>query len=231
MVLFFSAGVHAEKVKLATGEWIPYTSAALEDYGEFTRLVSIVLNEMGVEPEYLFYPWRRCYDSVVKGRVWAAFPYSFTEERAGEVWYTDVLHYSTTVLFYFQKPGEIKQFTYNDIADLKNYRMGGVPGYFYEETFREAGLEVDYASKEISAMEKLKLGRIDLLPLNDAVGWNLIRNHFPDEADCFKSLPQPLSRNALHLIVTKNHPQSEQRLKRFNEALKRCRDKGLIKTK
>ena len=230
LLLFSAGGAHAEKVLMATGEWTPYTSADMPDYGEFTRLVSIVFKEMGEEPEYLFYPWRRCYDSVVKGRIWAAFPYSYTDERAKEVWFTDSLRYSTTVLFYYEPPGETKQFTFNNIEDLKSYRMGGVTGYFYEEIFRNAGVEVDYVSKEINGMEKLILGRIDLFTLNDAVGWNLIKENFSDKARYFKALPHPLSRNGLHLIVTKNSPESGQRFKRFNEALKRCRQKGLIKS-
>ena len=94
--LVLGAGLRAEAIKLATGEWAPYTSAALADYGFFTEIVSEVFAKMNVDVEYVFYPWRRCYDAVVKNLVWAAFPYSFTAERAKEVIYSDTIAYSTS---------------------------------------------------------------------------------------------------------------------------------------
>jgi polar amino acid transport system substrate-binding protein len=220
--------IHAETVTMATGEWIPFTSANLNNYGKFTELVSIVLKEMQMEVEYRFYPWPRCYDAVIKGRVWAAFPYSHTEERAEKVMFTDALSCSRTVFFYYEKDKAAKEYQFRGIEDLRKFKIGGVAGYFYEELFRKAGLEVDYANKEISGLEKLKLGRIDLMPLNDLVGWHLIQTHFPDDAGKFKTLEKPLSVNTLHLIVSKGHPHSEELLVRFNAALKRCIEKGLI---
>lgn len=57
LVIVFNCPVsYAEKVILATGEWVPYTSANMDNHGEFTKLVHIVLKAMGVEPEYRFYP-------------------------------------------------------------------------------------------------------------------------------------------------------------------------------
>jgi polar amino acid transport system substrate-binding protein len=220
---------NAQSLKIATSEWIPFTSASLVHYGEFTNRVTIVLKEMGVEPDYLFYPWGRCFDSVEKGRVWAAFPYSYTLERAKKVWYSDMLSCSKTVFFYYDGEGTTREYHFERLEDLKAYRIGGVTGYFYEELFRKIGLSVDYVNKEINAMEKLKLGRIDLMPVNERVGWSLIKTHFPDDTHKFKTLDNPLSISPLRLIVSKDYPESKELLDRFNKALKRCIQKGLIK--
>lgn len=229
LILFNIPAIHAETVTLATGEWIPFTSARLDNYGNFTEIVSIVMKEMGKEPEFRFYPWPRCYDSVVKGRIWAAFPYSYTEERAKQVIYSDALSCSKTVFFYYETDSSEKQYRFERLEDLKKYKIGGVSGYFYEASFQKAGLDVDYANKEISGLEKLKLGRVELMPLNELVGRHLIRTHFPGGADKFKTLPKPLSISPLHLIVSKVYPDSGELLKRFNAALNRCREKGLIR--
>ena len=226
--LFHTPVTKAETVAMATGEWIPFTSASLENYGKFTELVSIVIKEMGFEPKYRFYPWPRCYDSVKKGRLWAAFPYSYTQERAEEVMYSDALSCSKTVFFYYEKETDKKQIQFNRLEDLKKYKIGGVSGYFYQKPFQAAGLEVDYVNKEISGLEKLKLGRIDLMPLNELVGRHLIENHFPDDAHKFKTLPKPLSIEPLHLIVSKTYPNSKELLERFNTVLKRYSEKGLV---
>ncbi len=219
----------AENIVIATGEWSPFTSESLENYGELTKRVTIVFNEMGIEPAYVFYPWRRCFDSVIKGRVWGAFPYSYTQERAKNVWYTDVLSCSKTVFFYYEIENKPAQYQFDSLEDLKSYKLGGVTGYFYEESFKEAGLRVDYVSKEISAIEKLKMGRIDLMPVNELVGWNLIKTHFPQDIHRFNTLAKPLNIVPLHMIVSKDYPGSKKLFDRFNEALERSMEKGLIK--
>jgi polar amino acid transport system substrate-binding protein len=230
IILLLSLSVsNAQNISVATGEWIPFTSASMENYGEFTKRVTIVFNEMGIEPDYFFYPWRRCFDAVIKGRVWAAFPYSYTEDRAAKVWFSDMLSCSRTVFFYYRRENSLRKYNFNNMADLKAYKIGGVTGYFYEETFKDANLEVDYVNKEIYAMEKLKMGRIDLLPVNELVGWNLIRTHFPDDAYNFKTLNRPLNEKPLRLIVSKDYPESKKLFDRFNQALQRCIEKGLIK--
>ncbi|MGD9368270.1 MAG: transporter substrate-binding domain-containing protein [Desulfobacteraceae bacterium] len=228
-VVLGASSSNAQNLTMATGEWIPFTSASMAHFGEFTKSVTIVLNEMGAEPDYRFYPWGRCFDSVEKGRVWAAFPYSYTVERAKKVWYSDKLSCSKTVFFYYNGEGPPREYHFERLEDLKPYRIGGVTGYFYEESFKNAGLLVDYVNKEINAMEKLKMGRIDLMPVNERVGWRLIKTHFPDDAHKFKTLAKPLDVTHLRLIVSKDYPGSKNLLQRFNNALQRCIHKGLIK--
>ena len=230
LFLFFHTPVtNAETIEMATGEWIPFTSASMENYGNLTELVSVVIKEMGFKTTYRFYPWPRCYDSVEKGRLWAAFPYSYTQERAKEVMYSDAISCSKTVFFYYDRESDTTRVQFNRLEDLKNYKIGGVSGYFYEMAFQKAGLTVDYVNKEAYGLEKLKLGRIDFMPLNELVGRHLIINNFPNDADKFKTLPKPLSIEPLYLIVSKTYPNSKQLLDRFNTVLKRCREKGLVK--
>jgi len=231
VLLSLSSMARAEPpLVMATGEWRPYTSSTMEGYGEFTRRVSAVVEEMGRKAEYRFYPWARCYDAVVKGRVWAAFPYARSEERAREVWYSKPLSLSRTLFFYYDPPGDPKRFEVEALSDLKRYRVGGVTGYFYEEMFREAGLDIDYANKEVQGMEKLRRGRIDLMPVNEHVGRELVREHFPEDADRFKTLDHVLSVNDLSLIVSRSYPGSKQLLRAFDAALERCKEKGTIQS-
>ena len=228
MVLFIVPLARAQSIPLATGEWIPYSSKTLSNHGDFTAQVTIVFNEMGLQPEYHFYPWGRCFDSVEKGRVWAAFPYSYTEERAKKVWFSEALSCSKTVFFYYSADDNSRQYRYNVLEDLKPYRIGGVTGYYYVPLFKKAGLTIDYVNKEIYAMEKLRLGRIDLMPVNELVGRHLIKNHFPDCIDKFKTLDKPLTINPLQLIVSRDYPGSKELLYQFNQALRKCIEKGLI---
>lgn len=215
------AALRGEELVAATGEWAPYVSEHLENKGFMTQILSDAFEAMGVEVRFVFYPWRRCYESVVANRVWAAFPYSWTEERADEVMFSDVVSYSITRFFVYG-PSAIK--TYDSPAALKPYTVGGVIGYFYEADFKRRGLTVDYAPREISAVEKLIQGRTDLLPLNELVGWRLIRQRFPDRMDQFRVLEPPYSKDDLHLIVSKTYPGGKDLLDRFNRALRTVKD-------
>ena len=229
VLLFFSTiPAYGNPVIMATGEWIPYTSETLEDHGEFTHRVTRVFQEMGIEPDYRFYPWRRCFDSVVKGRAWAAFPYAYTPERADKVMYSDPISCSRTLFFYYDAVGDREVPVFRQLSDLKPYRLGGITGYYYEETFKKAGLTVEYVNKEIYGIEKLIRGRIDLMPVNERVAWHLIHTHFPQYADNFKFIFPPLTENLLYLIVSKAYPRGIELLKEFNAALKTCVEKKYI---
>jgi polar amino acid transport system substrate-binding protein len=39
-------------------------------------------------------------------------------------------------------------YEYETLEDLRPYKLGGVIGYFYEDLFNKAGLEVDYVPKK-----------------------------------------------------------------------------------
>ena len=215
-----SAYVRAEKLTLATGEWTPYSSETLEGYGFITEIVTEVMVEMGLTPKYEFHSWTRCYSLVKRGRVWAAFPYSYTAERAQDVLFSDTIGESTTKFFYYNKE---QPYPYERLEDLRPYKLAGVKGYFYEQDFQENGLDVSYTSDELSALKRLAAGRVDLMPMNELVGWALIQKHFPAEAEKFGTLEKAYDTNELKLIVSKEFPEGQELLQQFNEALQRVK--------
>ncbi len=82
--------------------------------------------------------------------------------------FSDTIAYSTSKFFFYSKNRPRDSYHYETLEDLRAYKLGGIIGYFYEEIFSEAGLDVDYVTKEQQAIEKLKRGRIELLPLRRA---------------------------------------------------------------
>ena len=204
---------------VATGEWPPYTSDNMNNKGFVTEILTEVFKQMNIQPTLKFYPWRRCYEYVLRDKVWAAFPYSYTEERSKEVLFSDDIAFSTTQFFYYSKTNEKPSFVFNKLEDLRQYKLGGVIGYYYEEQFKNAQLNVDYVSKESIALEKLYLGRVQLLPLNVMVGWELIKKTFPNNVNNFGMLEKPLDRKSLKLIVNKANKESVELLSLFNYQL------------
>jgi len=220
IIMFANVVFASEKLVVVTGEWPPYTSKSMDNKGFASEIVTNVVRMMNMEIEIKFYPWRRCYKYVLWDKAWAAYPYSYTEERAKKVAFSDDVAFSTTKFFYCTKNGKNPNFVYNELTDLRQYKLGGVIGYYYEEQFKKEKLNVDFVAKEEMALEKLFLGRIQLLPLNEMVGWELIRKTFPYNVDTFGSLKKPLDRKSMQLIVNKNNQKSMDLLKMFNNQLK-----------
>ena len=210
---------------MTTGEWAPYTSETLEGYGFFTEIVTAIFDEMGRTPQYEFYPWQRAEQAVQDGEAWAAFPYSYSEERALTFAFSDAVANSTTVFFYY-KP-HMEAVKWEELADLKPYTIGGVLGYFYEGTFKEAGLTTDYTSSEELAIKKLQAGRVDLLPMTPLVAWPQIKTLFPDEVENFGTLEKPLAETTLCLMIQKDNQESVLLLEQFNAALQAIKEKGV----
>lgn len=220
MILFCApAGGEAgeEPLLVATGEWPPYTSETMENQGIATEIVRRAFQEMGVTIDLVFYPWARCYEAVRTGKVWGAFPYARTEERAGAVDFSNVLLYSTAKLFYFDHPP--KDLRFKSPADLAPFRIGGVRGFYPESLLKKAGIQADYAPKPRNGFEKLMLGRSDLFVSNELAGWHLIHSSFPRRAHRFGTVSRPLDRNGLRMIVSRQHPKGGALLQAFNTSL------------
>lgn len=211
-----------DPIRIAAGEWPPYTSETIENFGVAAEIVTRAFEEMGVTVELVFYPWARCYESVRSGKVWGAFPFARTAERAEAVDFSDTILYSASRLFYFDKPPRGLRFT--TAADLAPFRIGGVGGYYYESLLDAAGIEGDYAPKPRNGLEKLMRGRTDLFIANELAGWYLIRRTFPENAHRFGTLPQPLDRHGLRMIVPRQRSGAGPSLAAFNAALASVKD-------
>ncbi|MCP4111484.1 MAG: amino acid ABC transporter substrate-binding protein [Desulfobacteraceae bacterium] len=216
------------KVKLATGEYTPYASAHMKDYGLVAEIITETFKEMGLEHEYFFYPWKRCELLVKHGKIWATFPYGYTEERTKKIFFSDVLLVTSTKFFYYKKHQKNK-ISWNTIEDLKPYKIGGVLGYYYEKEFKRSGINVDYAPSEKLTLKKLVYGRVYLFPADVAVAWNLIKKHFPREIDNFGMLEKPHETSGNYLMVSKTYPNTQELLQKFNAALKKIKDRGVVK--
>ncbi len=230
-ICFSPINVHSEDLQLTlvTGEWQPYTSKEMTNHGQFTEIISAVFKEMGVSPQYRFYPWRRCFMNVKHGEVFGGFPYSITEERKKDVFYSESIIPSLNLLFY-RIDKFPHGFAYDRLEDLKTYRLGGVIGYFYEEMFKQANLTVSYFAKEENMLKFLYHKSIDFMPMNEQVGWHLIRKQYPQEIQKFTTVSKPLRLQGLHLIVSKKYPDAEKLLKQFNAALYTVKNTPLYKS-
>lgn len=224
---FISTSTAETKLIIATGELPPYVSEQPEN-SFLTDLFSAVAEKMGVKFEFQFMPWKRCEKYVEELTAWAAIPYVPSPERTQKFDFSDPLYSKQTKFFYYSPNRTKKNIVYTELSDLKKYRIGGINGYFYQKMFLDAGLNVEYVTQEEQNLKKLQSGRVDLAPALETAGWYMISKLFPpEEAEKFFTLEKPLDVGANYLMMSKQYPDAQNLMAKFNTALKTIKDSGV----
>ncbi|MBP2636701.1 MAG: uncharacterized protein H6Q72_2608 [Firmicutes bacterium] len=221
----------SKKLLLVTGEYAPYTSARLSGHGVFTEIVEAALKEMGVEYEIRFYPWARCEEMVLSGQAWAAFPYGMSEKIAQNYLVSSAVYPSRHTFFYLRDNDKFDAKTQNftDIADFKDYVVGGANGYWYgtkEGLINKGILRVVWADDIYGLVRMLYNKRIDVFIEDELVGWEVIKKIYPGEEDKFATLHHAAKTSQYNLIISSTYPKSEELLDQFNAALSRMKKRG-----
>lgn len=230
LLLALAADCCAEglKVDFATGEWPPFTSSKLQDFGKATALVSAICKRAGIEPVYHFYPWRRAEMMVLKGRMFAAFPYAVSEERKRSYDFSDILFYGLNVVVYHaDNPRIPPSFGFEIAADLEGYRIGGISGSFLARSLEKVGIKYQPTTSIDQSIHKLRAGRLDFCIDDSVVIADAIRRLYPDEVDKFIILPKTFgAKNPTALLVSRSYPGAKDLLQRFNQALAEMKESG-----
>lgn len=225
-----------ERLPLATGEWPPYTSTQMEGYGIVTEITTAVVIEMGMTPDYKFVPWKRAEHMVKNGDAFAAFPYAITPARIKNFSFSDRVLINPNGRFFYRKarfdiPKDAKQ-----LSDLKSYKFGSLAGEASIATLEEAGIRLELVSKDSQNIMRLHAGRVDLILMDELLGWYLIRKLYPNEQHLFTTLDitfeEMINQSGnpnwdSYLMVSPEYPNAKALTKRFNNALKRIKENGV----
>jgi len=186
-----------------------------------------VAKEMGVTFKYKFLPWKRCEYAVKNNEAWGAIPYIETEERNKQFNFSIPIYKSHIKFFYYSSERHSQQIPFSKLADLKGLRIGGILGYYYIKTFTDAGLEVELVPDEEQNLMRLATGRVNLIAMNETTGWYLINKNFSaEQVKNFGTLDRSLSFHDASLMTSKNYPNTQEILKRFNSALLKIKENG-----
>lgn len=210
---------------IVTGE-IPPAVSQKADQSFLTAVFQVVGQEMGMDFEFRFLPWKRCEAAVDALEAWGAIPYVPTPDRRKKYAFSDRLYNSASKLFGCSVDGSENLTAYSVLSELKTYRIGGVRGYWYERLFRDSGIELHLVTDEGQNIQKLYWERIDLAPFDETAGWYMINKLFPKERDRFFTLMPALSTKDSFLMTSKRYPGTFLLLARFNAALNKVKENG-----
>jgi polar amino acid transport system substrate-binding protein len=225
MLALAAARVRAEDITLTNGEWRPYQSEDLPHYGVLSRIVSEAFALEGVTVHYKFRPWPRALAEAERGAVHGSIVWSKGapgSSRNRNFHFSDVVYEGKSVFFHRKDFA----FHWTSVADLPQYRVGGVAGYEYRfEQF--PGMRIDRAPNDELCMRKLLAGRFDVFPSSLDVGMYILRTRFsPEDAARITSNPGAYNTTLYHLILPRSRADSSRYLDLFNKGLKRLKDSG-----
>jgi len=215
-------------VIFAIGEWAPYTSQHLPGYGVAAELVSAITAASNITPEYNFYPWIRAEVHVREGDAFATFPYVITDGRQRIYNISDVLFHGIHKFSYYVEAGDSPlTIDYEDIEDLREYRIGVMNGSYFQEQLDKLAIPYETSTTVDQSVHKLKLGRIDFYLDSPAIISAAIKRMYPESISQFKFLPKPFDDEQPYvLLVSRKYPDSESLLNRFNTGLRVIKENG-----
>lgn len=218
----------AKTVTIATGEYAPYTSKSMKDYGFAAKITTEAFKAVGYNVKYVFVPWKRCEVMIQKNQAFGTIPYAITPERKKKYYFSTPFTPNTPVIFYYKKNPLKGKFT--SLNQLKGLKIGGHLGYYYEPVLKSIGTKIHFSEKPENALKMLKAGRIQLYPGNELVVKSNIKKYLPNDYDNFKVIRDPkellgASSNTA-LMISKKYPQNKTILSDFNKGLKIIKANG-----
>lgn len=230
-IVLASVVCHAEEVIFSTGEYPPFSSKSLPNYGFTTELVTAICKEAGITPIYKFYPWKRAETTLISGESFGAFPFYVSKERKQKFNFSDTLHYQENVFLYYVGNNKItdKVKKSKSLDELKNMTFGMVIGSdLHRKDYEDRGIDYRAVPEYNQLIKMLKTNRIDLVLEGKTALYYEIRKSDPEDIDKFQEFPYKQEhKKQIAVMVSRKYPNSKQILKRFNEAFSRIRRNGV----
>lgn len=230
LLLVIASSISAQDtVRITNGEWPPYLSDKLKNYGVASRIVTEAFALEGIKVEYGFFPWNRSLVLAEKGE-WNGSAVWFKSPEREELFYiSDPVIQSRYVFFYLQN----YSFDWKTTADLRDIQIGGTIGYNYGEAFetaeREGKIKVDRCASDEMNFNKLLNDRFKIFPVDMDVGYAILHKLFkPEIVSMFRYHPLPLRQDSLHLILSKKIEKNKQLIEVFNRGLKKLYESGKV---
>ncbi|HEX5841120.1 MAG TPA: transporter substrate-binding domain-containing protein [Pseudomonas sp.] len=215
------------KVPFVTGEYRPYSSETMPDFGATTDLISSICNAAGIQPLFIFLPWKRVELNLLQGTAFGAFPYSENPDRKTRFDFSDDLYRVSYSLIYHDGNPKIHGLSGNEnLPDLKDFRFGIIAGSFAEPRLKELGIKYDAATTVDQLVGMLRLNRFDFYIDDQAIVFDAASRLFPAEATSFHALQNPFAERTANVMVSRAYPNTAEILKRFNIGLAKIKQTG-----
>lgn len=218
-----------QTINVTTGEWLPYVSEKMLDQGVIASIVARAFAEQGIEVNYHFFNWLDAYRKA-----------AYFDEK--QPWHASILWRKSperNVVFHFSEPVLISNevvlslgrqpLAVASIKDLYGLRAGALTQSsqpLLENAADNNLIQLQRAGSYKRLMLRLLEGKIDVLPIDELVG-----NYYVNQLSPFlrKRIHQAsglLQKRYYHLIASRQQPEAEQLIRRFNLGLAQIKQNG-----
>jgi polar amino acid transport system substrate-binding protein len=227
----FAAAVNAaQTIQISSSEAPPYSSKSVAEYGYANHMIQCAFAKQDIAVVFVFMPWSRAYKDTKDGQF-----------AASSYWYSDPRHEENFLLsapltnekiVLFRRKNEAAN-NWQNLTDFSKLRLGLTRGYTYtKEVWEYAENNAFYVSVVNSDAQNLKmllLDRIDLFPVDEIIGWYLLKNSFAaEQVHLLETMQPPLMVKTGHLLFSKKYPNAETLLQNFNAGLEKCKEDGKL---
>ncbi len=218
------------ELRLNSGnDFKPWSDQSLPNGGVITEIVQTTFKHIGINTTIEWLPWKRGYYSVVSGNNgdYGTFPYSYSNKRAIEVYYSIPLLISGLTIFVLNDNPIEKD--YKDTSALHGLRFCTGLGYAFSDYLPLVGsgkITLKTLANIQHCFSSIKAGRMDAVVINKHVGWGIVHALFK-EPHGFKELKEHKP-SVYHLVVNKEYPNSLDILHQFNKSLLTLQKNGVI---
>lgn len=190
----------AAKLFLTTEVYPPYNLQASDGsvHGVYFDQLKIVLQDTGTDYEVAVMPWARAIALATTQTMHCVFATARTPERENLFKWVAPIHIDRNILV-ARREANIEA---SSLEEAKKYRVGTQRGDYTEALLEKLGFpQVDVGADFEITLNKLKLGRIDLMPMSESTFKSLPANNFKEVVTlarqqlglaCNKSVPDEL---------------------------------------
>lgn len=228
LLCFLAAtSIFAETIKIACTDYEPLVKYdANKTTGEFVEIVDESFKKVGINVVYENYPWLRAQIMTKENAVDAVIILFKTKEREKDFLFSNPVMTARNKFFYIKGKNIPEKFQWNNISDFKNFKIGGVIGYWYIKRFEDAGIALDLVASDDQNIQKMYAGRIDTFVGDEVFGWNLIKKYYPNEVGKFATIDKPESEVLRYVLFGKNNPKAPKLIEKFNQGLEQLKKSG-----
>jgi polar amino acid transport system substrate-binding protein len=222
-LLLLGQGAYAEKLRLVADVWPPFTDATLVNGGLATDIVSTALARAGYASEFEQVPWARALLGVGEGRYDVLVNAWFNEAR------TQLGQFSSEYLvnrvrFLRRKDAPIE---YTTLKQLHQYPIAVVRGYAYSPDFdSDTGLQKVPVHNFAMGVRMLAADRVKLTLEDEYVARYYLARESPRVRNAVEFLPNSLSENGLHILVSLKNPAHAQIVAGFDREIEAMKADG-----
>jgi polar amino acid transport system substrate-binding protein len=226
--LVLSLGLHApahaaEPLRLATGEYAPFTGENLPGGGPLTEIARRAFAASDPDLKISFLPWKRGYSETLEGKHDGTFPYGRNAERERDFYFSES-YYTVDRRMYYLADSGVKP---EDANTLKGRKYCLPLGFVL---FKELGAMVESKALEVlsppdlvSCTKMLLLKRVDFfITTPDIAEVAIAQAGLKESAFVSKSV----GKSENFLIVPKTHPKGQAIIATFNKGIAALRAKG-----